>query len=54
MGVVGVGGLGYHGRPEWGRNPGEEWGASSPLQRSSVAPEGLDRIVCWVHYETIG
>lgn len=41
MGVVAAGGLHLHGRLGLGCNPGGEWGASAPLQRSSAAPEGL-------------
>lgn len=49
MDVVVASVLHPHGRPGWEHNLGEEWGASSPSQRSSVSPEGLVLGVCWVH-----
>lgn len=41
------------GRQGWEHNLGEEWGASSPSQRSSASPEGLVLVVCLAHLLTL-
>lgn len=52
-GAVAVGVLRPRGRLGLGHNLDEEWGASSPSQRSSVSPEGSVLVVCWVHLLTL-
>lgn len=53
MDAVAASVLHRHGRLGWEHNPGAGWGASSPSQRSSVAPEDLVLVVYWVHLLTL-